>query len=177
MNIEIGHYYQDGNGDTIKVLAREQKQMLPQMDERGHLDTDPAHAVLVDCFRCRPYNGDDFYVLPTGQACDVWKGKDGAVYSLPVHPSFSDLIKESDPEDIDAGRYEDDFTATWLIDHFIGLTLRAQARNGDLAYAQLPAIEDIERALRSLFEVSGLEVEAIFYDSEQGDIEEEVIEE
>lgn len=177
MQLEIGHYYQDGDGDTIKALVREQRQMLPAMDEKGHLDTDPAHTVLVDCFRCRNYDGDDFYVLPTGQACQVWKGEDGPVYSLPAYPTPADLVKESELEDIDAERYEDDFTTTWLINHFIGLTLRAQARNADLAYAQLPTIEEIEKALRPLFEASGLEVEDIFYDGEQGDIEEEENEE
>lgn len=119
-----------------KVLTREQKQMLPQMD--AHLDTDPAHAVLVDCFRCRPYDGEDFYVLPTGQACDIWKGKESSVYSLPAYPSLADLVKESDPEDIEERRYEDDFTTTWRIDHFIGLTLKARARNADSAYDQFP---------------------------------------
>src|SRR5579859_3638556 len=102
MEIEVGRYYQDGDGQIVKVLAREQKQMLPPMDENGHLDLDPAHAVLVESFRCWDYEGDDYYVLPTGQACHTWKGEgDQSIYSVPTYSSLQDLVKEADPDDIE----------------------------------------------------------------------------
>jgi len=165
MEIETGRYYQDGDGQIVKVLEREQKQMLPPMDANGHLDTDPAHAVMVDSFRCRDYEGYDFYALPTGQICQVWKGEGGQpVYSLPAYPSRGDFVKEADPEDIERERYEGDFTTTWRLNSSLLLTLKIRAKNAESAYDQLPPISEVEKALSSLFSSAGVELEEISYD-------------
>lgn len=172
MEIKAGHYYQDGNGQIVKVLGREQVQMLPPMDKQGHLDTDPGHAVMVDSFRCRDYEGYDFYALPTGQVCQMWKGKGGQpVYSLPAYPSPSDFVKEADPEDIERERYEDSFITTWRLNSSLLLTLKVRAKNAESAYDQLPPISEVKKALSPLFFSTDVELEEVSY--EHDEIEEE----
>jgi hypothetical protein len=172
MEIKVGHYYQDGNGQVVKVLEREQKQMFPPTDEKGHLETDPAHMVTVDCFRCRDYEGYDFYALPTGQMCQMWKGEGGQpVYSLPAYPSHSDFVKEADPKDIERERYENGFITTWRLESSLLLTLKIRAKNAESAYDQLPPIGEVKKALSLLFSSTGIELEEVSY--EHDEIEEE----
>jgi hypothetical protein len=172
--LEVGHHYQNSLGETIKVLARTQKDMLPPADTLVHLDTDPASLLTRDCFLCRDNEGNDFYALANGQTCGVWKGGNGeSLYSLPGYGTPLDAILEIAAEKVDIRRFDDDFTLTWRLQHAIRLSLRLHARNADRAFDLLPPISEIERAIQSLFEARGIEIEASEYDPTQCVIEEE----
>jgi hypothetical protein len=174
MDIEVGHYYQDGNGKVVKVLEHAQLKMHPQINREGHLDTNPENMITVEGFNCRDDEGNDFFALANGQLPQMWKDeKEQPVYSLPAYPSSYDLVKEVDPVemDIQTERYEDSFQTAWRLESSLLLTLKVRAKNAESAYDQLPSIGEVEKVLGSLFSSAGIELEEVSYDHDE--IEEE----
>lgn len=185
MEIQVGHYYQDRKSRTVKVLAREQKQMRPLTEQFlanlnackvNAADDDRERVVPVDCFRCW-YGGEeeDYYVTLTGQACQAYKLVSGEAlrYAFPLSERHdeADLVNEVSLRNEEKRRFSEN--KPFHVEQYIVLSLRIWARSADDTHDQLPPINAIEEALRPLLTSSTIEIEEISYDYDQGEIEEE----